>query len=444
MFPGAWEGLKQVTVLLFVPLIALLIVLGLTLRSLGMGLLGVFAFGYVNGVVRANFLSVYTTFMFDAALLGLYSGFTIGWYQEAVAAARSITGRWVAVLIAWPALLTFIPVNDPLVQLVALRATVWFLPVLLIASRLRANDLNVITRGLALLNLLALAGGVYVYQYGVESLYPHNAITETIYRSNDVAGYQYHRVPSFFLSAHAYGGAMLLSLPFLLDRAFGRDVGLLDRALAAAGLGAAVGGILMCAARQPIVQFGIVTIVAWIVSRFHLGVGIVAIGLAAVGVIVAASNERLQRAATLEDSEAVSDRIQASANTSFIELIADYPAGAGMGSSYGTSIPYFLADRAPAAIGLENEYSRILVDQGLIGLGLWLAFLVWLFHLPPPLHLDVSWGLGLVFMYALVVTNWLTAFMGAGTLSSIPGSVLLLVQMGVLVRVREVTTSTSR
>ena len=32
--------------------------------------------------------------------------------------------------------------------------------------------------------------------------------------------------------------------------------------------------------------------------------------------------------------------------------MVDYPAGAGMGSSLGTSIPFFLADRAPVAIGL--------------------------------------------------------------------------------------------
>jgi hypothetical protein len=116
----------------------------------------------------------------------------------------------------------------------------------------------------------------------------------------------------------------------------------------------------------------------------------------------------------------------------------DYPAGAGMGSSAGTSIPYFLADRAPVAIGLENEYSRILVDQGVVGLALWLAFLIWLLHRPPPLRLDVPWGIGVVFMFSLVLSNWLTAFIGTGSLSAVPGSALLLTQMGVLARVREV------
>ena len=208
-------------------------------------------------------------------------------------------------------------------------------------------------------------------------------------------------------------------------------------------MAAAIGGILLCAARQPVVIFGITTVIAWLVARFHLAIGAIVVGLASIGVAVAGTNERLQRATTLEDTNAVSDRVRASANQSFFELMADYPAGAGMGSSFGTSIPFFLADRAPEAVGLENEYSRIQVDQGLIGLGLWVMFLVWLLFRPPPLRLDVPWGMGVVFMYALVLTNWLTAFIGSGTLSSIPGSVLLLAQMGVLVRVREVATRQS-
>jgi hypothetical protein len=320
---------------------------------------------------------------------------------------------------------------------------VWFLPVLLIASRLKVNDLAVIARGLAILNLVALGGGVYVYQYGVESLYPRNAVTQIIYMSKDVGGFEYYRIPSTFLSAHAYGGAMLFSLPFLLDRTFGCGVRVADRALSALGVAAAIGGILMCAARQPVVIFAIMTIIAWIIARFHITIGAIVVGLAAIGATIAGTNERFQRATTLEDTEFVSDRVRASANQSFFELMGDYPAGAGMGSSVGTSVPFFLADRAPQAIGLENEYSRIQIDQGLVGLGLWLAFLVWLLHRPPPLRLDVPWGMGVVFMFALVLTNWLTAFIGSGTLSSIPGSVLLLIQMGVLVRVREVATRRS-
>lgn len=428
------------TLLLFVPLAAFLGVFVLALRSLGWGFVGLLAIGYVNGVVRANYLSVQTTFMFDAGVLGLYMGFLAGRPRDVADVLQSPAGQWVLALIAWPALLCLIPVNNFLVQLVALRATVWFLPVLLVASRLRADDLTVLARGLAVLNLVALAGGLYVYQFGVEALYPRNAVTEIIYKSADVAGYQYHRIPSLFINAHAYGGAMLFSLPLLLDRLFGRAVGIIDRSLAAVGVAAAVGGILMCAARQPIVMFVVVALIGWAVTRFNPVVGIVGVVLAAMGIAVAATDERLQRATSLTETEAVTERVRGSANETFLQLMVDYPAGAGMGSATGTSIPYFLADQAPASIGLENEYSRILVDQGLVGLGLWLAFLVWLLHRPPPLMLGTPWGIAVVLMYAMVLTNWVTAFIGSGTLSSVPGAVMLLMQMGILARVREVTT----
>jgi hypothetical protein len=419
------------------PLLAFAAALVATTRSLGWGILTVIAVGYFNGVVRANFLSVFTTFMFDAGLLGLYVGFFLGRGRQAAAVWSGPAGQFVLFLIAWPTLLTLIPVNSFLVQLVALRATVWFLPVLLIATRLTAADLSVIARGLAVLNLVALAGGLYVYVSGVEALYPLNAVTQTIYISRDVGGYEYHRIPSFFLSSHAYGGAMLFTLPFLLGRLFGARVGPWDRLLAAAGVAAAVAGILLCAARMPLALFAIAGLIAWAVSRFSLVLGIGAVGIVAAGVALAATSERLQRAATLEDTEFVTERIRGSANEEFFELLAKYPGGAGMGSSFGTSIPYFLADQAPEPIGLENEYSRILVDQGWVGLFGWLAFLAWLLIRPPRPRFAVPWQLGAVLMYSLVLTNWATAFIGAGTLSAVPGSVLLLTQMGILVAVRK-------
>lgn len=418
------------------PIVAFLLVLACTLRSLGLGFVGVFAVGYFSGVIRANYLGAYTTFLFDFGLLGLYGGFFAGRPRDSAGVWGTPLGYWILVLIAWPAALVLIPINDYLVQLVALRATVWFLPAMLIASRLGAADLSLMARGLAILNLAALIAGVYIYFNGVESLYPENAVTQIIYMSNDVAGYQHHRVPSTFLSAHAYGGTMLFSLPFLLERLFGRGAGTVDRGLLTAGAIAAIGGILMCAARQPAVTFILSAIIVWGVSRFNMIIGAVALTLAALTVLYASTDERLQRITTLDNAEVVSDRVSSSANGSFFQLMADYPLGAGMGSSVGTSIPFFLIDRAPEAIGLENEYGRILVDQGLVGLGLWFGFLVWLLHRPPPLRLAAPWGLGAVLMFALCLTNWATAFIGTGTLSSIPSSVILLVQMGVLVQAR--------
>ncbi len=406
-----------------------------TLRSLGLGFVAVFAVGYFNGVIRANYLSAFTTFMFDAALFGLFLGFAVGRPREASGIWTTPGGRWTVALIAWPALLVLVPVNDIFVQLVAFRATVWFLPAMLVAGRLRADDLLAIARGLAVLNLAALAGGIYIYGNGIESVYPDNAVTQIIYHSKDVGGTEFYRIPSTFLSAHAYGGTMLFSLPFLLARLFGRGTGAPDRALMACGTVAAGGGILLCGARQPAVMLVPSALIFWASTRFHLRVGLVAAVLGAAMIFFANTDERLQRMTTLEDTDSVSDRVGQSANESFFELMAQYPGGAGMGSSFGTSIPYFIAD-PPQGIGLENEYCRILIDQGLIGLGLWLAFLVWFLHRPPRLRLQTPWGFGAMMMYALIATNWATAIIGSGTLSSIPCSVMLLAQMGILLRLR--------
>lgn len=417
------------------PFVAFLAALFGSRRSLGAGLTAVCAVGYFNGVVRANYLGVFTTFMFDAAVLGLYLGHLTRTGGAGLRAGRG--GAYVLLLVTWPALLSFVPVNDLLVQLVALRATVWFLPVVLLARTATSADLVLLARGLAALNLVALAGGIYVYSYGVESLYPNNAVTYIIYASRDVAGFQHHRVPSTFLSAAGYGGTMLLTLPVLLGHLLGARVVWLDRVLAGVGIVAAAGGILLCASRTPIVLFVVSSLVAWVLTRFSSALGLVVVGLFVAGGAVAVTDDRLQRASSLEDTEMVGERVRSSAHDSFGDLLLSYPLGAGMGSAAGTSLPFFLADRAPEPVGLENEYCRILVDQGWLGLGLWVAFLGWLFARPPAYRSAARWGLGVVLMYALTAASWATAFLGTGVLSGVPGAVLLLAQMGVLLRLRE-------
>ena len=176
--------------------------------------------------------------------------------------------------------------------------------------------------------------------------------------------------------------------------------------------------------------------IALVLTRFSLKLGFVAAVLVGVGFMVARNDERLQRITTLEDSEGVSGRIAGSANEGFLEILIYYPFGAGMGSAVGTSIPFFLAHLAPEPIGLENEYSRILVDQGWFGLAGWLALLGWLYACLPPARPPAPWGLGVVFMYSVTLACWATAFIGTGILTSIPGTFLLLTQMGVLVCVR--------
>jgi hypothetical protein len=418
------------------PIVAFLLCLAATYGSLGWGFASVFAVGYFSGVIRANYIGVYTTFMFDLALLGLYLGFVMSRSHELHEMWERPSGWWMLALIGWPICLALLPINDYLIQVAALRGTVFFLPAFFVATRLTAAEVANLARAVALLNLCAFAGGVYVYLNGVESLYPRNAITQIIYNSADAGG-GHHRVPSTFLSAHSYGGTMLYSMVLLVDRSFGPNVGKLDRTLAALGVAAAIAGILMCSARSPIVLFGVATLIAWICTRFNPVVGMVAAGLTLAGFGIALSNERFQRALSLDDTEAVTGRIRVSANERFLELAVQYPIGAGMGSSAGTPIPYFLADRAPVPIGMENEYCRILIDQGWLGLVLWGGFLYWLFSRPPPLRLEAPWGIGVVLAYSLCLTSWLTGFIGLGLLASIPGSVLMLMLMGILARIRE-------
>ena len=418
------------------PLVAFAAAFLATRRSLGWGILAVVGIGYFNGVIRANYLSVYTTFMFDAGVLGLYLAFFLGRRGNTFVVWRGAAGKLVLCLIVWAALLSLLPINDIGVQLVALRATIWFLPVLLLATRLSAADLTTLARGLAVLNLVALGFGLYIYFNGIYGLYPRNAITEIIYRSAWQGETWHYRVPSSFLSAHAYGGTMLLSLPLVANQAFSRRVILPDRFLAFTGVAAALAGILMCAARSPVVIFALAALVLWICSRFKPAIGLGVAGLVLVGLVAASRSERLRQVTTLEDTEFVSQRIRGSANEQFIELLSKYPFGAGMGSAAGTSIPYFLADRAPKPIGLENEYSRILVDQGVIGLFGWAALLFWLLRRPPRTRPNSPWRLGVLAMYSLMVAIWGTAFIGSGLLSSVPGSVLLLTQMGVLAALR--------
>ena len=97
----------------FFPFAAFALALAGTLRSLGLGFAAVFAVGYVNGVIRANYLGVFTTFMFDAAVLGLYGGFFLGRAGWAAETWRGPGGRFTLFLIAWPALLRLLDRTEP-------------------------------------------------------------------------------------------------------------------------------------------------------------------------------------------------------------------------------------------------------------------------------------------------------------------------------------------
>ncbi|MGC3968261.1 MAG: hypothetical protein QM775_13090 [Pirellulales bacterium] len=306
----------------------------------------VFAVGYFHGIVRANFVSTYTTFLFDFAVLGMYLSLLLRPPPATQGSGKSKIVPWITALILWPLIVSAVPQNHILVQFVAFRATAWFLPMLWVGSRVTLADLRVVALTLALLNLVALAFGVAEYHYGVQAFYPLNAVTQIIYNSSDVAG-GHLRIPSTFLNSHSYGGTMVCTLPFILGLLLKR-VSDLEKALLFAGLVAAAGGIFLCASRQPVVVAALLLFIAWAITGFspRIAVGL-AVALVVLGVTTS-GNERLLRFTNLTETSHVAMRIRGSVNESFLEYLASYPFGAGMGSSVGTSIPYFLADEAPS------------------------------------------------------------------------------------------------
>ena len=86
--------------------------------------------------------------------------------------------------------------------------------------------------------------------------------------------------------------------------------------------------------------------------------------------------ERFQRFMTLSDTEAVGERIAGSVNRGFWDLVVEYPMGNGMGGG-GTSMPYFLQGHVRNPVGMESEFSRILLEQGIIGLVIFITFALW-------------------------------------------------------------------
>src|SRR4029077_8514772 len=104
------------------------------------------------------------------------------------------------------------------------------------------------------------------------------------------------------------------------------------------------------------------------------------VGLVAMFIFTAwlvSNHERLQRYSTLFDSEFVSSRISSSINLPVVEAALEYPFGVGIGGG-GTSIPYFLQDEILQDVLAENEYVRIMLEEGVLGLAMWISFIVWM------------------------------------------------------------------
>jgi hypothetical protein len=397
-------------------------------RSMVAGLCVMLAIGYVYGILRANYLEPLTHFVFDASVLGVYAArlFTpiTGQQRARFAPIRG----WLIALIGWPVLLTLVPVQDPMIQLVGLRANVFFLPFMLIGGRLSDDELIQLALWIAALNIAAFALATVEFFIGIEPFFPRNTVTEIMYRSKDIAAMTAFRIPSSFSSAHAYAGTTVLTLPLLLGGWLAGGHGRGTRALLATGTACTTLGVFMAGARLPVVILFLVAGAAVFSGRVGIGRRVAGVTLLVLVGLAVARDVRLQRFATLQDTDFVTERVTGSVNAGFFDLVKKYPLGNGMGGG-GTSIPYFLQNRLRQTVGMENEYARIVAEQGVPGLLIWLAFMLWLLTRRVSI---TSSPLSLARRLALVAcaAEFGSGLIGTGLFTSVPQTVLMLVYMG--------------
>ena len=408
-------------------------------RSVGAGIAVAIVVGYAYGILRANLNDGFSHFIFDATLASVYLAI-FSTPAAPGAQRRSKDARsWLLLLIGWPILLFAMPINNYLVQLVGLRHVILFLPAILLGSRARERDFNLIALTLAVANGAAMVFALLEYRYGLPEFYPKNAVTDMMYRSHDVHTSEgiFHRIPATFINSHAYGGAMLLSLPFLLNAAASRSSSIRMRFYMTLMCMVTVLAIFMAGPRLPIVQLGLCAVGMLLLpglktaDRLRVALGVVLIGLFC-GYYIA-SDERLQRFSTLTNQEMIEERVKGSVSYSLTETLLEHPMGVGLGGVVGSSLPYFLQNLGPVQVGAENEFARIATEQGVVGFLIWIAFLLRvLVRIPNPI--SERWKIGTHAMRAMIAVMFGTAFIGTGLLQSIPGALLMLLQVGALLR----------
>lgn len=396
-------------------------------RSLGQGLVALLFFGFFYGILRANLLTMFSHFIFDAGLFGLY--LSPRWRDvDGPTNKRSKTVQlWMLLLIAWPMLLVVLPFQPLLVTLVGLRGNIYFLPLLLFGARLKGKDLTELSVGLAVLDLVAAVFATAEYFLGVPRFFPLSPVTQIIYSSAD-AGEGFLRIPSIFSSAHAFGGTMVATLPYLIGLWSAAEKKL-HRTLAVIAVPGTLIGILMSSTRLNFVLGSAMVLAVVFTTPMKAKYKVLFVLILAGVSVGAVSNVRFQRFKSLGDTDAVSERIAGSVNRTFWEILAEYPMGNGLGGG-GTSIPYFLAGEVRNPIGMENEYARILCEEGVIGLLLWLSFIACFLMRGRSVFAKGPWSTSRRLVWCLAAIDVGTAWIGIGMLTAIPGTVLLLLGMG--------------
>jgi hypothetical protein len=398
-------------------------------RSLVSGLVATLAVGYLFGITKANIADTAANFIFDAGVVGLYAAQLFrplsAEQKTRVEALRS----WMEVLMLWALLIFFLPAQDFMIRLVGLRPSIFFLPFLLLGARLLPEERYKLALCLAVLNLMALAFAVGEFIIGVPAFFPRNQMTKIIYASKDVLGANsLYRIPACFANAHSYGGTMVATVPFIAGAFLQKHKRQWQLTLLVSGMATALLGVLLSATRVNFVAIAILILILTfsIKSRIGYAFGWIVI-LAAIG-LFAAGEARLQRVAELQNTEYVKERVVGSVNMTFFELASQYPFGNGLGGG-GSSIPYFLQGQIRNPVVMENEYARIMLEQGIFGLCLWLGFIVWLASRYKGSRFD-SWRQGRFLAWCACMISFGVGLLGIGLFASVPQTCIVLMTVG--------------
>ena len=249
-----------------------------------------------------------------------------------------------------------------------------------------------------------------------------------MFQMNDVAHYTAYRIPATFSQAHIYAGTMLSTIPLVFGAWAQIEKKRSKRILVVFGMAAALLGILLAAARMAFVMAALIMIFATLKSRLDSGKRRAMCFLILCIAVTTLRNERLQRFTTLSDTQYVEERVAGSVNRGFFEILLQYPLGNGLGGG-GTSIPYFLQNYVKHAIGLESEYTRLLVEESIVGLLLWIGFILWVFTRPTAFT-PTAWQDGRRLAWFTCLLFFSSGLIGIGLFTSIPSTLLLFSMIG--------------
>jgi hypothetical protein len=387
------------------------------------------AWGYFFGILKAHFVYSFGHFIFDMATLGFYAALLVKPPTQVEWARSSRIRPWVIVLIAWPVFMAIIPLQHYLVQIIGLRGNIFWIPMLLVGAWLDKNAIIRLAITLAGLNIVSFGFAMAEFVYGVETFVPENEVTAIVYRSRDLAG-QNLRIPSTFANAHTFALTMVASIPILIGVITNRFSSWIVKPLLVAGMIVALAGVFLAGPKSPVVNLGMMVFLALFSGRINLtALLVMVLGFTVVGYFVA-QEERMQRFMDLQNLEAVTERIQMSANLGFFEVMADYPMGKGMGAG-GTSLPYWAEQYLTDRFYLENEFARLLLEQGLPGLMIWICFIFWAFR--GRIDRNDDFQLTKTLLWFRVATIWATAWIGIGMMTTIPGTAITFLAMGFII-----------